>query len=163
MQVHTHKSRCAPSRDAPFVALSTEGAKANLWRYNQMGNPDRKPPHKGDVPEGGGQGSSRSFHSVFWMIVTAWWQHVCPRLDHCVPRIIRPAPHVTEGRMLLSVLAVSIPWSTGHPTLKVRFHSVFPAHSNKNVFCNRNHTKTRSIELVTINFILIVNFWKVNN
>ena len=37
MQVPTLKSSCAPPRGAPpRVMLSTEGAKANHWRYNQM-------------------------------------------------------------------------------------------------------------------------------
>ena len=65
------------------------------------------------------------------MIVTAWWQHVCPGPDHCAPHEIRPAPHVTEGRTMLSVMAVPISWSTGYPILNDRFRSVFAARSSK--------------------------------
>jgi len=37
MQVHTRKSSCVPRRGTPpRVTPSTEWAKANLWRYNQM-------------------------------------------------------------------------------------------------------------------------------
>jgi len=35
MQVHTHKSSCAPPRGTPWVTLSTEGAKVDYWCFNR--------------------------------------------------------------------------------------------------------------------------------
>ena len=51
MQVHTPKSSCAPPRGTPWVTLSTEGAKAVDWYYNQSitdlreGKPRQKTTH----------------------------------------------------------------------------------------------------------------------
>jgi len=35
LRIMSYKSSCAPPRGTPRVMLSTEGAKANYWRYNQ--------------------------------------------------------------------------------------------------------------------------------
>jgi len=43
MQVPTLKSSCAPPRGTPRVTLSTEGAKANHWGYNQFDLREGKP------------------------------------------------------------------------------------------------------------------------
>jgi len=65
MQVYTRKSSCAPPRGTPWVTPSTEGAKADKWRYNQSDlqpkgrlTPTEKPPR----PQG--RGWRRANHSI---------------------------------------------------------------------------------------------------